>query len=574
LFVAIVAGTAAIVAVIIFVTPSPRAVGDCVRLVVSSSTEKADLISELASDYNKAGRVFGDRCASVGVYKKTSGAAMESLANGWNQDRDEAPAPQVWLPTSSLWLKLLEHQGEGNVVSGDHPSITKSVLVVAMPRKMADAVHRKTPEPGWSDIFRLATKGWAFMDHPEWGDFVLGRDNPHFSTSGLATTIALYHAAARKQGGITKEDLNDANVRSFVHGVESSVAHYGDDATKFMELLYAEDQKKPELPYVSGIVVQEQLAYLYNKGAPGGDPNRLGTGQPNEPLVAIHPIDGTLELDHPFVTLSSASDEQRAAAVDFRAFLEDNEERFTELGFRNNDGTPTDVLADTLGFPRESRPRLIEPPAADLIDTMVKGWDVTRRPARVLLVVDVSGSMNDPADNRTPYAQSKLNLLRPAALQGLEWLNDRDQVALWTFSSGNPMPYSEQVPMSRVGDVGQTLIERIGALQAKGNTALYQTAIAAHKYMADTINPESINAIVLLSDGRNEPPDETGRTALLNAVNADNLDTSVRIFTIPYGSDADVETLAQVAAASKALTYDATNPVDINKVFVSVFSNF
>jgi Ca-activated chloride channel family protein len=92
--------------------------------------------------------------------------------------------------------------------------------------------------------------------------------------------------------------------------------------------------------------------------------------------------------------------------------------------------------------------------------------------------------------------------------------------------------------------------------------------------MLDSIDPNRINAIVLLTDGVNRPADNAGRAAMLKEIDASQRDTSVRIFTIPYGKDADVDTLERIAVASKAVTYDAVDPADINKVFVSVFSNF
>lgn len=84
-----------------------------VPLVLSSSTEKSDLLAEIAGQYNEAGRIFGDgRCAEVEVYPLTSGAAKSALARGWQPALDGGPQPQVWTPTSSLWLRLLEAEGK------------------------------------------------------------------------------------------------------------------------------------------------------------------------------------------------------------------------------------------------------------------------------------------------------------------------------------------------------------------------------------------------------------------------------------------------------------------------------
>jgi Ca-activated chloride channel homolog len=582
LFVALVVGVVALVAVFLISRPSApdsRPTGDCVPLMINSSTEKDDLLRGLAGQYNDAGRVVDGRCAEVSVSELSSGSAMASLADGWNEQRDGGPAPHVWTPTSSLWLGLLDQRGKGDLVAGKRESITKSVLTIAMPEQMAAAVREKFPDPGWSSVLELANRNWAALGHPEWGEFELGRDNPHVSTSGLAATIAIYHAAAGEPDAITEAQLGDANVRSFVHDVESAVSHYGDDATKFMQQMYDEDRKNPPVPYISGILVQEQLAFQFNKGDPGGGPAQMGVNEaPNSPLVAINPAEGTFGLDHPYVVLSSASPVQRAIADDFHKFLLEPEQQrqFAEVGFRDLDGRAGEDLADTLDLDSD-QPELIDPPTPDIVSKMVEGWDAARRRARVLVVLDVSGSMNeqaDPSATTGDAAKTKMELLRPAVLQGLDWLADDDQVGLWTFSSGRPKPYTVRVPISRVADVRDTFTNVVNTVPAKGDTSLYQTTLEAHQTMLDTIDPNRINAIVLLTDGVNVPSDETGRATMLTEVDAAQRDTSVRVFTIPYGREADVGTLAQIAAASKALTYDAVNPVDINKVFVSVFSNF
>jgi Ca-activated chloride channel family protein len=219
---------------------------DCVKLEVSASTEKGDLLADLAGRYNNAGRSFGGRCAGVSVHKKTSGAAMEALARGWDPGRDGGPAPQVWAPSASLWLGLLR---ERNVASdrgapfGDNaPSIAQSPLTIGMPRPMAEALGWPDKPLGWADVLTLASdpRGWGAYGHPEWGRFTLGKDNPHLSTSGLAATAAAYYAASGKSSDLTVNDLAQPKVTDFVRGVESSVVHYSDDAVKFLANLAEE----------------------------------------------------------------------------------------------------------------------------------------------------------------------------------------------------------------------------------------------------------------------------------------------------------------------------------------------
>lgn len=574
-----------VVVLIIRSAPGPNR-ADCVPLEVSVSTEKDELLAELAESYNTSGRTFGNgTCALINTTGFTSGTAMEALANGWSAEVVEGrPSPQVWLPSTSMWVDLLRHNGRGSLIAPGAPKrVTTSVLVIAMPERMAKAVQAERDDPGWTDILDLATnnEGWAVVGHPEWGQFVLGRDNPNFSSSGLAASVATYFAAAGKQNGFTVGDLENAEVTRYVRGIDSSVLRYGNEATEFMRSLYDEDRRgDADIPFVSAVLIQEQLVHLYNQGAPLGDLTARGAA-PRERMLAVHPREGTVEFDHPYLTLASASVEQRAAAQDFYAFLMEGaqQQRFIDFGFRalSDPTRPTAQLAETVGGSTRDRQRLVDLPEPAMLSAIQDAWDGTRKLARVLLVLDVSGSMNDAANDKVATLGSKLEVLKPAAKRGLGLLGDRDQVGIWTFND----TYREVLPMSDVGAVRPQLDGIINSLVASGNTALHATTLAAKDALTQQIQDDRINAIVLLSDGRNHPEDPAGRTRLLEQVAAENQESSVRIFTIPYGADPDpdqrpdFELLDQIAERSKARYYDeATDPTNIDEVMVSVFSNF
>ncbi|WP_426512182.1 extracellular solute-binding protein [Dactylosporangium sp. McL0621] len=588
---AVVVGVIAVAGTYVWLRPDGEAEGnrgrgDCVQIEVSASTEKGDLLAELASRYNTAGRVFDGHCAGVSVHKKTSGAAMESIVAGWNTGAD-GPAPQVWAPSSSLWLGLARERATGtdraapldDTPDADVPSIAQSPLTIAMPKPMAEALGWPGKPLGWADVLALASdpRGWGAYGHPEWGRFTLGKDNPHLSTSGLAATAAAYYAASGKSSDLTDADLARPQVRDFVRGVEASVVHYADDAVKFLGNLAEADAQGRSTSYVSAIAMQEQLLYLYDSGAPDGDPAQIGKGRrPSVPLVAIHPKDGTLMMDHPYVVLASATAEQRAAAADFLGFLRQpaQQQRLADLGFRDYQGRAGPALATAIGLPAsEPALSLIDPPAPQILSRMLAGWDDLRKKARVLLVMDVSGSMNEPAGG----GRTRLEAAKAAAIEGLKRLHPDDEVSLWQFSTeeaGGPRPYAEVVPFGPMRDNQRPLTTAIQGLHPEGGTALYTTVRAAQQSMVQGYATDRINAIVLLTDGKNEYPRDNDLDALLRDVNADSLERSVRVFAIAFGDKSDLKTLSSIARSSRAAAYDARNPSSINDVFVSVLSNF
>jgi len=585
MLVAVVVGLMLLVAVGVVVSASGGGSGgDCdVRLEVNSSTEKGDLLSDLAEDYNDSGReLAGGKCARVAVSETSSGVAKDALAQGWDEGRDGAPEPQVWTPSSSLWLTLLQRDAtaaDRELLTDEKPrSLATSPLAIAMPRPMAEALGWPEKKIGWRDVLSLTQKGWASVGRPEWGRFSLGKDNPHTSTSGLGATVATFYAATGRSSDLTVDDVKDAKTRRFVAGVESGVLHYASDATAYMANLAEADADGQALSYASAIAVQEQLIHLYNQGSPTGETEKIGKGKkPQVPLVAVHPADGTLMFDHPFAVLPSASKDQRAAAADFRAFLlEDAQQRrFQKTGFRDHEGNAGSELARSVSLSEQSEGNLslIDPPADDVLAAVLDSWDELRKKARVLLVMDVSGSMNQSSGG----GQSRMEAAKKAAADTLGLYHPDDEVGLWAFSTktdDHPEPYREIVPPRPVRDNEQRLTEAIKGLNAEGGTALYTTVRAAQKEMLADLDADRINAVVVLTDGRNEYPADNDLDALLRDLDASQLERSVRVFTVAFSGQADFGTLTKIATATKATSYDARDPAVIDKVMVSVISNF
>ncbi|WP_405541518.1 substrate-binding and VWA domain-containing protein [Streptomyces phaeochromogenes] len=585
LLVAVVVGLVLLAAVGVVVSASGGGSGsDCdVRLEVNSSTEKGDLLADLAEEYNDSGReLAGGKCARVAVSETSSGVAKDALAEGWDERRDGAPEPQVWTPSSSLWLTLLQRDAtaaDRKLLTDEEPrSLATSPLTIAMPRPMAEALGWPKKRIGWRDVLSLTQKGWTSKGRPEWGRFSLGKDNPHTSTSGLAATVATFYAATGRSSDLTVDEVEDARTRQFVEGVEKGVLHYASDATAYMANLAEADTDGQALSYASAIAVQEQLVHLYNQGSPTGETERIGKGRkPQVPLAAVHPADGTLMFDHPFVLLPSASGEQRAAAADFRAFLlaDAQQRRFQQTGFRDHEGNASSGLARSVSLPEQSQRNLslIDPPAPEVLAAVLDSWDELRKKARVLLVMDVSGSMNQPAGG----GQSRMEAAKKAAADTLGLYHPDDEVGLWAFSTetdDHPEPYRQIVPPGPVRDNEQRLTEAINGLNAEGGTALYATVRAAQKEMLADLDTDRINAVVVLTDGRNEYPPDNDLDALLRDTDAGQLERSVRVFTVAFSDEADFGTLTKIATATKATSYDARDPAVIDKVMVSVISNF
>jgi len=558
----------------------------CRQLAVTASSEKAALLSRLAEAYNRAGHQVQGKCVAVRVTSKASGGAMEALAGGWNTTLD-GPRPDVWTPASTSWTVLLKQRlavaDHPSLLPATTPSIAQTPLVIAMPKPMAQALGWPGKALGWGDLLALtsAPAGWGALGHPEWGAFTLGKTNPDFSTSGLNATIGTYFAATGRSSDLSAADVASPKVVAYVKGVESSVVHYGDTTLTFLSNLAEADAKGQGLTYISAVTVEEKSVWDYNMGNPSGDPKTLGQGKrPRIPLVAIYPKEGTLLSNNPYVVLTApwVDAAKRAAAQDFLAFVQaDPQQRsFQQAAFRSFQGKPGTAISPANGLLPAQHITVIDPPSPPVLQLVSQSFDRLRKRARVLLVLDVSGSMGDSAG---ASGRSKLDLAKQAALSALTKFAADDEVGLWTFSTGQTLqdrPYTPLVPIAPLSSDRAALQRTIQALAPQGGTALYATTKAAQKEMASHLDPSRINAVVLLTDGKNEfPPDSELRPVLDQlAGSSESATTAVRIFPIAYGEQADLSVLRQIGEASRAAAYDATDPSSIEKVLTAVVSNF
>jgi Ca-activated chloride channel family protein len=559
----------------------PRA--NCVALSVVGSSEKAALLSQIAADYEKGNPKVNGRCVDVRVTSKASGGAAEALARGWDESID-GPRPDVWSPASSSWVVILRQRlaerDVPTIVPDAVPHIAETPLVIAMPRPMAEAMGWPDKPIGWTDILSLSRDpaGWGKFGHPEWGAFRLGKTNPNYSTSGLNATIGAYFAATGRSSDLTEADIANPKVIDFVKGVESSVVHYGDTTLTFLQNLQKADDRGTGLSYVSAVTVEEKSVWDYNKGNPSGDPATLGKhGPPKTPIVAVYPKEGTLLSDNPYVILDAqwVDAARKRAAADFLKFLQrsQQQERFQGAAFRDYKGNAGGEIKPSNGVLPKGAETVIAPPAPVVLDKVQRSWAELRKRARVLVVIDVSGSMGEAVPNA---GASKLDLAKRAAAAALDQLAPEDELGLWIFSTDQDgaKPYRELIAISSVRQRLDEVKQRINSLIANGGTALYATTRAAVKKMSDAFDPSRINAVVLLTDGRNEYPQDTDLEGLLRDLRSEDEARAVRVFPIAYGQNADLDVLRRIAEASRAAAYDAADPASINKVFTSVISNF
>jgi len=570
--------------------------GNCTVIDIAVSSEKIDLMRELARAFNDddASDLPGG-CAFARPYSKASGAAADALVDGWADGEGERPV--IWSPAASSWGAIVEQRlaaaGEASLTDADAPSFMATPLAIAMPKPMADALGYPETPIGWSDLTELAQdpEGWARFGHPEWGRFKLGKTNPNFSTSGLSALVGQNYAAAGKDRDLSSEDLANPDVVAFNRSVESAVVHYGDITMTFLNNWFRTDAADTSLTYVSAVAVEEKSIIDYNNGNPDGVLERgEKVRKPRVPLVAIYPKEGTLYSDNPLYVLKApwVDDDERAGAERFIDFVQRpaNQEKVLEFGFRpgNPDVAVGAPITAANGVDPNQPTTLLETPKPQVMVDLLDNWDDQRKGARVLLVLDVSGSMGDPADPKGDAVPTKLDLAKEAAIESLDAFKANDEVGLRTFTTdldGSGAEYQDLVPVGPMTGNRERLATAIRDQRPRAGTPLYSATSTAYDAMIAGYDPSRINAVVLLTDGANDdldPGDDDAQfQALLDKLRKANSGENtkpVRIFPIGYGVEADNAVLGRIAEASNAAAYQASDPTTIVKVFTAVISNF
>jgi Ca-activated chloride channel family protein len=565
--------------------------GDCIVVDMAVSSEKIALLEDLADQFNASPSAeVNERCIVVRPRSVASGLAATLIPEGWPDPEANGEPPVIWSPAASAWAGIVNDRA-GQVLAPAGTPFMLTPLVIAMPKPMAEALGWPDEPLGFADLLALANDpaGWASVGHPEWGPFRLGKTNPNFSTSGLNFTIAEYYAAVGKTQGLTVEDLARPAAVEFASQIESSVVHYGDITMTFLNNWFAADARGTALTYASVVAVEEKSVIDYNRGNPDGV---LSPGEeprvPRDPLVAIYPEEGTLFSDSPFIVLDTewVDDDERAAAAAFETFVQlpENQQTVLASGFRpNNAAVPlADPIVTANGVDPAQPTAELEVPSPDVLVGILESWAQLRKDARVLLVLDISGSMGElvaGSDGKT-----RLDLAQEAAISALDQFKDSDDVGLWAFSTDleGPDPnVRELVPIGPIGTERETIATAIADQFPTNGTPLYDVTESAYETMVSGYDPAKINAIVLLTDGENDDgvtdDDDQQFSDLITTLQSGSEGSGaqpVRLFTISYGETADVQTLRAISQATRAATYNASNPATINQVFTAVISNF
>ena len=536
-------------------TPLPQ---DAVVIEFHSSNTKEKWIDEIVADFNaEQHRTEGGKPILVTVFHVTSGGSYQAIMDG-------EILPVVWSPGSGIWVKKAnqtwrDRTGRPLIPNADAcPATLHIPLVIGMWKPMAQALGWPEAPIGWGDLADLATnpQGWAGYGHPEWGRFKFGHAHPDYSNSAMLSVIAEVYAAAGKTAGLTVEDIQSTVVHERVAAVEQAIVHYGKWDKWILNKMV---ERGPE--YLHATPTYENNVVLYNLER--GDELRF-------PLVSIYPSEGTFWVTNPACILDAGwvSEAQKEAAEILIAYMSAPEQqgRMIRWALRPAEasvtlGAPIDLDHGAIPAVTEEQVPPLEEPSEQATAFVSELWHQVKKKSVAVVLLDRSGSMSG----------GKLK----AAIEGVELFVEQmepdDEIMVIAFNHE-----ISELNSGKVGQVSEALRAQVNGLYAEGGTALHAaviTGLQRVEKLRKQYGDERLYGIVLLSDGVNEAEGGPTRAEMLSLLPEGAEASGVKIFTIAYGDDADLDLLKTLANRSNALSLSGTEK-EILEIYLAISSYF
>jgi Ca-activated chloride channel family protein len=537
---------------------APPCTGGNTRLVevcIYSSDTKQDWLNALVGAFNAAQpTTAAGKPIQIYAFHVNSGTSQQDILSGKIQ-------PTVWSPGDQSWVEganLAWQASHGQTLIPEACQATVYAPVgFAMWQPMAEALGWPDEPISWDTLVALAAdpEGWGRHGHPEWGAFKFGHTHPDHSNSGLLLLTALAYSTFDLTDGLTPAMVESQPFVDALRSVELTTYHYGLRSKDLLSLM-----------------VQRGTDYLHATNTSEADTmktNREQAALLRFPLAFIFPAEGTFWTEQPFCVLGAewVSDGQREAARLFEAYLHEPAQQALAVSYNLRPVDTSIPLGEPFTLQNGTDPRVtpltvpaLTSPSAEVSDAVKRVFHLTKKKATVVLVLDISGSMQG----------EKIAYAREATANFISRLEANDELTVLVFNDS----VTELEPAGRAGDVASLLSTAVRQQQAGGGTALHDAVCDAVERIeqlqtGDVASGERrLYGVVLLSDGMNEGSTRS-REAMFECLPGGEEVEGIKVFTIAYGDGADLVTLQEIAMRTNGKAFTA-DPATIEQIYLSI----
>lgn len=455
---------------------------------------------------------------------------MEDHARGVLQggaDRADPRIPTLLSVDGEISLELLRSRLQALAPTqqllpplADAPALATSPMVLMTTAPLAKGLRR--PDP-YTALARATNHRQLDPSAPS-QPIRFVHTAPSRSNSGLQTVVAMVSEIARKP----PERLTIGDVRASAPALAALQRHITRYGSSTEELARAMQRNGP---------FWASVASVYESSVVGANSRR----QPDqEPLVAVYPAStysSTMRVILPTAPWVSARERQAALLLIERLQAPEIQKLVAEQGLRPaNPAVPASRVSAATGTDPRATYNSLRAPKPEVVEAIIRTWrDLVKKPSRVALVVDSSGSM-----------QGKLAAVQSSLQAYLNQIGPRDGVALIDFDSEVRPP----VVVRGGGADRDRVTAFIAGLQADGATRLHEAVLAGRDWVRRTRRPGEILAVVVLTDGKDSGSPLT-QPALMAELERTGFrgDERIGVYTIGYGNsgDYDADVLRQIA---------------------------
>ncbi|YAL82808.1 substrate-binding and VWA domain-containing protein [Dermacoccaceae bacterium W4C1] len=493
--------------------------GGCItteNVSVITTNEMIDQVRKAADLVQSSGTV----CATYDVKQRDPGAVADDIVDGTS-------TPDVWIPDSKVWADNVNAAKKNTLVSG--ATLATSPVVMAVPKSLSSNASYTQPR-SWSQMLG--------------SDLPVAVSDPNQTTSSLVAIIAANQSSNNKT---QRTDLLSNYLRLSRSATTEDVLYYFAGQNASSARIFP---------------TSEQRLASYNES------------QPSHPLTAVVPEGGAGELAYTWVTPRTGGADKPATDALLRQLTSpEGRSQMAQAGLRvsgaaapEGTGVPADV-------------KLIGYPSLKDSQGAQADWRSMRQDARMLVLVDVSGSMSTKIEGRD---ESRVQTLVKLASGALDGLPPSTAIGAWAFSTnldGKGKDYLELAPEIKPAstpgykqELKNKLPMAYDLVRRNGDTGLYDSISAAYTYMQRTFDPDYVNSVVVLTDGKNDDPDGgIDLQKLVNQLRTQNGQNKVKVVTIAIGDDTDPAALQQITSVTDGKSYMANTPDEITQVFLDAF---
>jgi Ca-activated chloride channel homolog len=526
-------------------------------LTVAAAPEIADAVKDAVAQLVTDGAEINGACVAIEVTSADPADVAAAIAaphgvtlNGVGLPSGNIMIPDVWIPDSVTWLARVG-SNVPDFKPGESQSIARSPVVVAMPEPIAASLGWPNAKLTWPMLLSRMTTGTPLK---------IGIVEPARDAAGLSGLLALGAAAGAAPNA---QAATTGALRTLAAG-RSSLRQ---------EMLARFPRAADAAALASGLgaaPLSEQAVINYN------------AAKPPVSLAALYLEPAPLSLNYPFTVLPTSSAERAPVAELLRqtlatpAFMD----RLAKIGLRSPDGTAGNGFAAPTGAPETAgspMPTSTAPAAgADpaTVERALSTWTAVTLPARMLAIIDVSGSMLQTVPTAGGATREQVTL--EAARRGLGLFDDSWAVGLWTFSTelDGAKDYKQLMPIGPLSTQRSQMLAALGAIQPKptGDTGLYDTILASYQYVQQGWDPGRVNSVVMLTDGDNDDKNGISHADLLaklKEVADPNRPIQVVIIGIGSVNPAPLEEITKQTGGGVFVTED---PAKIGDIFLKAIS--